>query len=211
MLRIAIERGAPYRKGNREVDAPKMRTIEPLFGKFIMPHGTVTCWFYSSRVFCVDFDKQRITDYGMRSYSMSTGQNIAGWVRAFRVKFGHFVGNNLFYEYGAWSFNSRNLERGSQMFLRFAQRVPWVHIDANGIGWFHWPKWDEALHKTYFASSSFLHESQNWRYFDFDWAEDGRWERKFINDDAKRRWEAREQRRGRQKNGDLPRRVPAAP
>lgn len=213
MLRLALEKGSNW-KGNRRVEAPDVhiRTVEHVFGpRSYVRGGTIVCWYYASKVFAVDFERKLVTNYGMPGYSLSTGQNIRGWEDAFREMFWSAVDYNVFYRYANWSFSRgrSSAYETDTMFRRFIQHAPWVHVDADGVGWFHWPAWDEQLADVYFESRAFLRTSQNWRYFDYDWTEDGRWERKFIDDDAKRRWDAKHRRKG--KHGLVPRAVPAAP
>lgn len=199
MLRLAIEKGS-YRKGNRTVEAYDVRVVRRVdhvfFGPIVVMSRQVTCWYYSSKVFAVDFDRKLITDYAMDSYSISTSQNISGWRRAFREMFPEAVPEDATWLCRQWC------AKGDDTAQRFSARVPWVRVDRSGVRWFHWPAYDDALALAYDESRAFLRTSQNWRYFVYDWTEDGSWEARFINDDARRRYEARERRKGQ--HGNVP-------
>lgn len=212
MLRIAAERGGEYSKGNRWISIQRLSLIEPLFGKFLMPKGHVICGYYSSRIFSIDFDKKLVTDYGMPSYSVSTGQNIRAWEAAFRVFFKPFLPENLLWQYSRWTSSPRYVRpEANTRFKRFTEKAPWVHVDGERVAWFYWPAWDEALANRYGDGEAFLRENQNWRYFDYAWDSAGNWTRFFLSEEARHRWTARERRKGRLIDGNLSAAIPVLP
>jgi hypothetical protein len=72
--------------------------------------------------------------------------------------------------------------------------MPWLTV-KNGIRWLHWPTYDEkAAHHFDDVTRYIRHYRQNWRYFRPGWGDDGVWKALFIDDDAKRRYRAREKR-----------------
>ena len=145
--------------------------------------GCVTAYFYGAPIFAIDFVNKRLTDFGMRNYSMSTGQNVRSWsYKLLRI----FSLGKWQHEYGMWT--------QAEGDPKFRNHVDWLWRDMRSRYWFCWDKFDPDQAKSYLASTSFLRKDQNWRYFEYDWDENGLWTRRFINEDAERRWKLREKR-----------------
>lgn len=170
-------------------------------------HGTVTCYYFDSAVFAIDFINERVTDFGMRGYSMTTGPNINGWESAVD-KLLTLTGGKWRWNYSRWTFSNKPRKdyywkpaepTPETDFERFCKRLPWIYIDKSGQRWFLWKKYDETLAQQYDDGWTFLHNDQNWRYFEYDWdSKKGyNWVRKFKDKDAERRWNLREQSRMR--------------
>lgn len=159
--------------------------------------GTLWCWYYRRGVLAIDFTNEMITDFGYTDYSTTTTRNIRGWMQALRDR-----GIRLD-DLCVWSHFTRNRDSGRRgqkfivlpYFEEFRDRVPW-RVIRDGNAWFHWPSFNHALCQQYWDSFYFLRREQNWRYWEFAWI-DGRWDKRFLSDDAKRRWEQREKRRCR--------------
>ena len=170
-------------------------------------HGVVTCYYFNSAIFAIDFINERVTNFGMDGYSTTTGANIGGWESAC-AKLGDCTESAWRWDYSRWTVSDEprtSYYRRTVMpapateFERFCKRIPWVDIDHAGRRWFLWKKFDKTLAQQYDDSWNFLHNDQNWRYFTYDWGtEKGlNWIRKFKDEDAERRWNLREQTRAR--------------
>jgi YD repeat-containing protein len=72
------------------------------------------------------------------------------------------------------------------------------------VWWFDWELYDSALDVEYYLSTHDLARDQNWRYYAYDWDAQGKWSKRFINDDAKRRFLAREKRKTRGRHVNVP-------
>jgi len=162
-------------------------------------NGVVTCYYYNSEIFAIDFINKRITNFKMERYSISTSRNISTWEWVFRTKYDH---ERKWHGYSFWTggheaYGANVGDFGKSlntMYDRFCAKVPWVYFDGNGIHWFAWDKYDMSLASEFFESRTFLYNKQNWRYFDYNWDEQGRWTRRFKNADAEKRWHKREKR-----------------
>lgn len=176
-------------------------------------------WFkhWDTDVLAIDFDRQLVTDFGYGDYSITTRNNISGWMDAIRDGFG-FSREELPYDWYRWTTcwraprGTRHRNRGTPkrdedpLFDLFRMHAPWVVRNMDRTGWhhwwFHWPSYDRSLAEQYHESRRFLRDNQNWRYFTFEWkwcpiTQRHRWERRFISDGAMRLWRQREKRNGR--------------
>jgi len=212
MLRTAVKRGSA-RRGNSHVAFEGTRSTIGCFlhGPVEVLTGRLTCWYYSSRIFSVDFDNTRLTDFGMSGYSVSTTNNIRKW----RGALAHFwntaipgvcVPSSALWLSPSWTTDPEQCEYSSEwhkiLRINFVKRAPWLHQDAESTWWFDWSAFDEGLYTEFYSSQAFLLRDQHWRYFTYDWNERGEWAKKFLGIDAERRFKARLKRRGA--NGNVP-------
>jgi hypothetical protein len=204
MMGVALHRAGRHGKGNSsrknkriEVSGP-YKPLWTFVGLIHRVEGVVTCFYYNQPIFAVDFINARITNFDMTSYSLSTGENIRRWEYAcYRM----FTFPPYVYVYHSWVHTPSHYEPhqpgSADAYARFSRLVPWVHDDLRGVRWFAWEHYDSALAETYHQSNEFLRSDQNWRYFDYDWDDFGKWTRHFKNADAERRWKMRERKRER--------------
>ena len=213
MLRLAIRHGQSSR-GNRRIGF--IGTYKELpsfeFGSIPVMTGKLTCWYYSSAIFSVDFDNKRITDFGMEGYSVSTDNNIYRWRDALRELLKPYNERAFCISSEAlWSGRCRwtSPARGGSKFLqvlfeRFRRRAPWAYQDQNMVWWFDWELYDTDLEEVYFNSCSDLCENQDWRYYTYDWDAQGKWSKRFISADAERRYLANKKKKKRDPRGNIP-------
>ena len=201
MFRTACKRSAKTghgqsERGNRMVSVDgEYRPVWTFLGIIPRLHGIITCVYYSSKIFAIDFINNRVTNFGMSGYSMSTGQNLHGWEDVCASMFPHLL-EKWKWKYGEWV-DRNTLPDVQTMYGRFCAKVPWIYVDKNDVRWFEWDKFDEALAQVYHRGCDFLREDQNWRYFDYDWDNRGDWTVKYKDDDAQRRYMQRERQRAR--------------
>jgi hypothetical protein len=181
LLYRAISKGGYAKQGNREIHVlGDVHRIWTFTGPRFRNEGRIDCLYYDTTVLSLDFVNKRITDGNWRAYNSCTKQTIAGYED---VLFGLFSLNHFKYTYSLWTKPaSPNTTYG-----RFVQRIPWVVH-----GWFLWEAYDERLADAFHESLRDLQKDQNWRWFDYDWDQDGNWSRRFINPDAERRFRQKE-------------------
>jgi hypothetical protein len=148
----------------------------------------------------VDFSRDMITDFGYTGYSMTTDKNLRGWRRAlgdagFQDMISLASETNPF----RWTSNHNRWPRGAgyaeDMFKRFCARVPWT-TRIDGETWFVGAKYAPVLEDHFdMLRREILSDGVSWHWFTADWNERGQWEKRFIDDVAKKRWEKREARR----------------
>ena len=166
--------------------------------------GLMTFRHYDTPVMVVDFDRDRITDFGYTGYSMTTNTNLSAWYRELRDL--EFQGmrsldceTNPFRRTLSDRFNKDSIKsamRGKgyaiDMFLRFRAGVPWVK-EINGHPWFCGSKYNPVLEDHYdVLRREILSDGVGWHWFTADWNERGQWGKRFIDDAAKKRWEKRQ-------------------
>jgi hypothetical protein len=159
--------------------------------------GRMVFKHHDTRVMAVDFDRDMITDFGYTGYSMTTDKNLRSWRRAlcdagFQGMTSLVSETNPF----RWTSNHDRGPRGAGyaegMFKRFCARVPWV-TRIKGDAWFVGPKYAPVLEDHYDTlRREILSDGVSWHWFTADWNERGQWEKRFIDDAAKKRWEKRE-------------------
>jgi len=205
MIETAIKRGRASR-GNRRVEFEGTYQVLPSFelGNVPVMTGRLTCWYYSSPVFCVDFDNKRITDFGMIGYSVSTSNNIRHWKHALSCILRPNKGSTLCIpsgaigESGVWTAPAKGYQdkQGWRSHReRFKARAPWCYQGTGMVWWFDWELFDPALNEEYYLSIQDLARDQNWRYYAYFWDAQGKWSKRFIDDDAKRRFLARQKKK----------------
>jgi len=205
MLGVALRRAGRHGKGNSsrrnkriEVSGP-YKPLWTFVGPIHRVEGVVTCFYYNQPVFAVDFINARITNFDMTSYSLSTGANIRGWEYSCWRMFTFPAYVRVYHSWMCAPPPYEHHQPGSDgAYDRFSCRVPWVHDDPRGVRWFAWEHYDRDLARVYHQSNAFLSGDQNWRYFDYDWDDFGKWTRHFKNADAERRWKMRERKRERE-------------
>lgn len=179
----AIEKGGYAQNGNREVRIiGDIRETWTFAGPWWRLDGRIECRYYGTRILTLDFENKALTDYGMHDYNTCTSNTISGWTD---VLFDMFGLRRIAYHFSQWT----RPPTPNTDYARFVARVPWA-----GDGWFRWELFDQALADTFNEGQSSLRDGQNWRWFDYDWDQDGNWSRKFINADAERRYRQREKR-----------------
>ena len=182
-LMRAIEKGGYAQNGNREVWVRgDVREIWTFGGPCWRLNGKIDCRYYGTRILTLDLENKAITDYGMHAYNSCTSNTIRGWTD---VLFDMFGLRKQAYGFFLWT----RPPTPNTDYARFVTRVPWA-----GDGWFHWEQFDPVLADQYDESQAFLRNNQNWRWFGYDWDQNGNWSRRFINADAERRYRQREKR-----------------
>lgn len=179
----ALKKRGHARNGNREVWVHgDVREILTFAGPCWNLNGKIDCSYYGTRILTLDLEKKAITDYGMYAYNTCTSNTISGWTD---VMFDIFGLRKRVYGFSQWTLPPTP----DTNYARFVTHVPWVRD-----GWFHWEQFNQTLADQYNEGQTFLGENQNWRWFDYDWDQNGNWSRKFINADAERRYRQREKR-----------------
>lgn len=176
------------------------------------PRSIATGWMefhhYDARVMAVDFDHDRITDFGYSGHSPTTTLNINMWLRALQ---GLEV-ENMFSLTArafpfAWTRTIHNKLRGAgyheEMWQRFRARVPWVWKSPSRDWWFYGPGWSSALFDAFgegreeaLNGPNNEHPGEGYRWFTYDWDKDGRWTKRFINERGERLYHAWCRRKG---------------
>jgi len=176
-------------------------------GRYWTASGQLSFWHHESRVMHVDFDRDRVTDFGYTGYSMTTDRNLNGWRYALQAAL--FVSMRSLDGDAArpfdWTKSDRYNKRvvpnrgagfAEDMFKRFAAGVPWVSM-IDGSPWFCGQAYDHNLVRQYDkVRHEIVGDGVSWHWFTGDWV-DGRWEKRFIDDAAKARWQKREAKMGR--------------
>jgi hypothetical protein len=167
--------------------------------------GRADFWHYDSHVMAVDFDADRVTDFGYTGYSQITTRTVAGWMRVLHAMwFAHvesldkaFWPFDWTYDYGR-SPKARPRGEGwhEEMRDRFRARTPWVQ-SIDGVAWFHGPKWSATLWARYNELRQELLGDRLHTWYTADWNANGRWAKRFIDADAERRWNAAQRRKQR--------------
>jgi hypothetical protein len=182
-LMRAIEKGGYAQNGNREVRIyGDIRETWTFAGPRWRLDGKIECRYYGTRILTLDLVNKEITDHGMNAYNSCTRNTISGWED---VLFDEFGLRPLKYNYWQWT----RLPTPGTDYARFVARAPWVRA-----GWFRWELFDSTLANAFNEGQSFLSNDQNWRWFNYDWDQDGNWSRRFINANAERRYRQREKR-----------------
>jgi hypothetical protein len=162
----------------------------------------LVCFYYSATVLSVDLLQKRISCHDKASYSKSTVANVQKFKEAAQ-RYVSGVPDWVWSEFRSWT-DTRRFSKdpvGEEHFKRF--NPPWLKI-----GWFYWELFDERLAKLFEESLSFLRRDLNYRYYRFAATDpmtllgnpDSPWACSFINEDAKRRWKARQKKRSRNGN-----------
>lgn len=200
MLDIALRRGQSVKASrHRRIDVEgEYRKIQTFAGECRWLNGTIVCSYYNSDIFALDTINQRVTTFGMDRYSISTQAHLSGWRAAVRGL--GIVPTSALYCGSDWVAKKAHQDP-------FMARVPWCQR-VDGVNWFHWPAFDEDLAYAWGGGKYFLRQSQNWRYFTYAWNEQGEWERRFIDAEAEKRWNARERKKRKR---DLSARLSGAP
>jgi len=206
MLQTPIKEGSSHRKNRRvefEGTFKELPSFE--FGHVVIMTGKLTCWYHSSEILCVDFDKKQVTDFGMSGYSTSTTRNLHAWRAALyavlrpSLTYDFCISVEALYGSSAWTASKSRYHEGQgwrQRRERFKSQAPWNYKDANGVWWFDWELFDPALSNAYYAAGNDLAQDQAWRYYTYDWDAQGKWSKRFIDADAERRYLARKKKRG---------------
>lgn len=218
MLQTALRRKYSTRKKIEcSVSAEgDVRQIVTFFGLFYACDGVLTVRHHNTKVLAVDFVNRRITDFGYGSYSQTTRLRISNFQNAIQGTFPNTVPDWVFYRYRRWCDPVPNIynrhkpapKKKQTMFDDFIERMPWAQRDCDGTLWFAWDLYDERMHEPLDEAYEFLRNDQNWRYWKYGWDAQGQWVKKFIDEDARRRWQAREQKRQRTRD-DLHRELPS--
>lgn len=196
-------------KGNRFIEFKGTAwVVETHYGKLVeLGASVIRCKYFWSWIFCIDFDRRRMTDYSMADYSSSTGQTLSAYEQVVCAAAPQLIHRDMHYYYRRWTrepskrrMHPTPARSDSQLafdvcFERFRKKLPWMKFE-DGHWWFYWDKYDSKLVEQYQESMDFLRSEQNWRYFTFDW-DRGVWKNKFIDEGASRRWHARQNKRER--------------
>jgi hypothetical protein len=167
--------------------------------------GRLDFWHYDSRVMTVDFNKDLVTDFGYLGYSAVTTRTISGWMRVLHgMRFTHTASlDGSFWPFDwTWDYgvSPKARPRGEgwheEMRDRFRARAPWV-TTVDGQAWFHGPGWDPVLWDRYNTLRRELLGDRTHVWYTADWDAKGHWTKRFIDADAKRRWDAAQKRRQR--------------
>ncbi len=199
----AIKRGhTSNSKTNTRIEFDgKAQHLSTFEGPRWIGQGTMSFFHWSTRVLEVDFDNDRITDFGLMGYSFTTNRNISGWACELRRM--HFIGMRSL-ELDVWPFDwtlcgIRNpnsplnqldkLSCGEQLRVKYRTGAPWVK-EINGYPWFHGALFDPAVNEN--ADRVFgeiFKDKVSWHWFTADWM-NGLWTKRFIDDAAEKRWRA---------------------
>jgi hypothetical protein len=190
LIKKAIKKGTAHDKNRGVTVTGTLKRYDTLAGPFMQLKGIIEFGYYDSRVLTVDFVNRRITDHGMSSYGSDTRKTLSGYVEALITLFKQDIpARSVRYRYSRWT----AIPRPKTAQHRFMRRAPWVDFDYGNV-WFRWDLYDDALVDLYDQSEAFLRKDQNWRWFEYDWDEQGQWSRKFIDAKAERRYRQREKR-----------------
>jgi hypothetical protein len=168
-------------------------------------YGKLHFWHCGSHVMAVDFDEDRVTDFGYSGYSMTTTRHVSGWLHALQrmpILDVESVcpGYRPFDWTQSYRYNTNPKFRGEgwheDMFDRYRARIPWVHW-IDGMPWFHAQRWDLVQLAVYEDLRRELLGDRMHMWWTGDWDAQGRWVKRFIDDDARRRWEALQKRKQR--------------
>lgn len=151
--------------------------------------GVVVCTHYGRRIFAVDTARKLMTNFGMGDYSPTTHVHVGIWADILEEAFQGFIPEYTKYHYYRWV--ERDVHQDP-----FAQGVPFC-VRRDGVNWFHWPSYDEALVEQRNEGLRWLQKDNNWRYYEYAWDEAGKWSGRFKNADAERRWNQRNRFRAR--------------
>lgn len=186
LLFSALDHGHA-RSGNRQIRVRgDVHRVWTFTGPWFRSAGEIDCLYYGKTVLSVDFNNQRITDYGWHQYNSCTNQTIRGYEDVILDLFGLALPRkHVQYIFYRWMESPRQ----NTPYGRFASRVPWVKD-----GWFLWEHYDPALADAFHEGESDLRQDQNWRWFTYDWDQHGTWARRFISTDAERRFRQKEKR-----------------
>lgn len=167
--------------------------------------GKLDVWHHGSWVLAVDFDRDLVTDFGYRGYSATTTRVVNGWLWDLQSMNFHYMQSlsphhDPFEWTWSYAYNKNEKFRGEgwreEMFDRFRKRVPWVKW-IDGHPWYSGSHWYTSLDKKYRDMHRDLLKDGGWRWWTGDWTESGLWVKRFIDADAKRRWNALQKRRQR--------------
>lgn len=206
MLQIAIKRGQSTRGNHQIIANGVIDWNESFLGPHPVFNGSLKFYYHSNPILGIDMVKKRVTNFGYAGYSISTGQNIDSWESYVALLFPRQFQRYL--SYARW-LPRRNdpFADGeaayAESYRRFCTWAPWIVKDAHGDKWVQWNLLDRAAIARYDEGVSFLRNDQNWRYFEYGWDDQGRWERRFKNGQAQVRWTAREKKRVRQREKAL--------
>lgn len=152
---------------------------------------------YASLVMSVDFDNDMITDYGFTGHSMATSRYLTEWRWALKN-----AGIQNMWSLSAdgcpfdWTRTENHRLRGKgheEMWQRFRAGVPWVkRID--GDWWFCGRAYSEPQARAFHSArlTLFHDDGQDWHWFTYDWDVNHHWTKRFIDEDAERRWNKRQ-------------------
>jgi len=177
-------------KGNRQIRViGEVQRTWTFTGPYFRLEGRIDCLYYGQNVLSVDFINKRITDRGWHAYNSCTNQTIRGYEDVILGLFSFALpSKHIRWVYTSWM----NPPDGDTPYGRFASRMPWVKD-----GWFLWEHYDPVLADVFHEGERDLRETQNWRWFTYDWDQYGIWAKRFINADAERRFRKKEKYRCR--------------
>ena len=193
-----------HRKTNTKITFKGAATFIGTFtGSCWIVSGMLSFFHYGNPVFQVDFDNNRVTDFGYYGYSMTTSNNLRGWQGALRdlnlIRTHIFPRNACIFD---WTCTDRTSRRGThitnllhrgkagEMFRRFRERAPWVRV-IDGVYWFCADQYDERLEREFWSTQDGVMQDSRWHWYTADWDVDGNWNYRFIDAAAQKRWHAR--------------------
>ncbi len=182
----------------------KTRELVTFRGVRLYAEGMLTFWHWNSKVMQVDLSRDMATDFGYQGYSFTTNRNLWDWGHAIR---GLRLSNVSCFDLRArafdWTWTGRlNLDRrpirpwyGPQFvrdaWIRFQKRAPWI-VWIDHYPWISGARFDYGDYQDFMVTMNSLEGSNNHganrHWFTADWDANGRWARRFIDDNARDRY-----------------------
>lgn len=162
--------------------------------------GQISFWYYHSRVFALDFDRDMVTDFGYIGYSMTTNQNIGGWYSALRgMRLMGIRCLDLSVAALNWTISrrhnvnspvhpSKQKTHEDKLMVKFRVGAPWVRR-VDGDPWFDGRAYDPVAVENAERLNREICDGMHWRWFTADWV-NGLWTKQFIDAAAETRWNA---------------------
>ena len=169
-----------------EGDARQLSTFE---GPRWIVSGRMCFYHYDVKVLEMDFDGDRVSDFGYMGYSLTTSKNIDRWWYGLRrlnlMDLQTFDAGWPF----IWTAKKCSGEgHAAEMFDRFRKGVPWAP-NVGGDLWYEGTKYDAGLYHLYERlKTEVMGDGVSWHWFTADWDARGRWSKRFIDKAAETRW-----------------------
>lgn len=200
MMRVAAKRGESTRGHRRLVFDGTYSPRMTFAGPFPQMHGRIICSFEREPLYIVDFDKSMTWQARGQRTNLVT-MDLIHWryelYKHFRLPM-CVLSDSIWHPSSVYTGGVAKVTlRRREMLCTFLTRAPWYRPESidGRRGWFHWPSFDEALVDQHEASERLVWTDQNWRYFTFEWDENGNWVQRFVDENARRRYRLRCKRR----------------